>query len=215
MPQRKNKAKNSFDLVIKLGLLFVALAVCGGVLVFGPVIVKEIGFLVSKPSVKTVVTASESDSKALEDVIVAVDKEFAVIVPKINANSKVVKDVDPYSSKVYQQELTKGVAHAKGTVLPGEVGNSFYFAHSSDNFYNANRYNSVFYLLRKMEPGDSFFLVYEGEIYEYKVLEVKIVNGESVEYLEGSTDKKLATLMTCWPPGTTIERLIVLGELIE
>ncbi|MBU1133229.1 sortase, partial [Patescibacteria group bacterium] len=113
------------------------------------------------------------------------------------------------------QALTKGVAHAKGTVLPGEVGNSFYFAHSSNNFYNANRYNSVFYLLRKMESGESFFLVYEGNIFEYKVLEVKIVESETVEYLEGTTDKKLAILMTCWPPGTTIERLVVVGELIE
>lgn len=215
MSQRKKKSKNTFDLIVKLGLLFVALAVFGVLLVFGPAVFREVKFFIAKPNEKAVVTISKNDSKVLNDVIVAKDSNFSIIVPKIGANSRVIKNVDPYNSKIYQQELTKGVAHAKGTVLPGEEGNSFYFAHSSDNFYNANRYNSVFYLLRKMEPEDSFFLVYESNIFEYKVLEVKLVEGGAVEYLEENTTERLVTLMTCWPPGTTLQRLVVVGQLVE
>src|SRR3989339_451702 len=59
-----------------------------------------------------------------------VDQEFGIVVPKIGANSKVIANVDPYNSKVYQRALTQGVAHAAGTVLPGEIGNSFLFSHS-------------------------------------------------------------------------------------
>ena len=164
------------------------------------------------------ILASKNDSKGGIDVsreIVAVDKEFSLIVPKIGANSKVVPDVDPYNSQVYQRELTKGVAHAKGTVYPGQVGNSFYFAHSSDNFYNANRYNSVFYLLNKLEKDDLFYFVYKEEIFKYKVLQVKIVSADSIDYLKGTTERKLVTLMTCWPAGTTLQRLVVVGELVE
>jgi len=107
------------------------------------------------------------------------------------------------------------VAHAKGTAYPGEIGNSFYFAHSSDNFYNANRYNSVFYLLNKMEIGDVFYLVYKNEIYRYGVIEKSVVKPDAVEYIKKENDEKLATLMTCWPAGTTINRLVVVGKLIE
>ena len=164
------------------------------------------------------VLASESQSGGKIDPnaeIVAVDPEFSLIVPKIGANSKVVPDVDPYDSFIYQKELTKGVAHAKGTVYPGEIGNSFYFAHSSDNFYNANRYNSVFYLLNKLEKDDVFYFVYKENVFKYTVLEVKLVSADSVNYITGVTDRKLATLMTCWPAGTTLQRLVVVGELAE
>ena len=150
-----------------------------------------------------------------KDIIVAADPLFSIVIPKIGANSKVIADVDPYDPKIYQVELTKGVAHAKGTAYPGEIGNSFYFAHSSDNFYNANRYNSVFYLLNKMEIGDVFYLVYKNEIYRYGVIEKSVVKPDAVEYIKKENDEKLATLMTCWPAGTTINRLVVVGKLIE
>jgi len=149
-----------------------------------------------------------------EDVIIAEDPLFSIVVPKIGANSKVISDVDPYDSKIYQVALTKGVAHAKGTSYPGEPGNSFFFAHSSDNFYNANRYNSVFYLLNKLENGDNFYLVYENWVYKYEVTEKSIVKADAVEYMSESS-KKIATLMTCWPAGTTISRLVVVGKLVE
>lgn len=170
-------------------------------------------YVINKPDASGQVTLVQSTQPEKEKVIVAADKQFAIVIPKIGANSKVVKNVDPYNSVEYQQKLTQGVAHAKGTSLPGEAGNSFYFAHSSDNFYNANMYNSVFYLLNKMVPGDPFYLVYNNTIYRYMVTAVKVVEAEDISYLKGTQDLKTATLMTCWPAGTTLKRLVVLGEL--
>ena len=213
---KRNSSVNLLSILIKLGLFLIALALLLALVIFYPVVVKEIGYKLSKPSENVSVLASKNDSEEIvgeNKEIVAIDKDFSIIVPKIGANSKVVSDVDPYDSQVYQRELTKGVAHAKSTVYPGQVGNSFYFAHSSDNFYNANKYNSVFYLLNKLEEGDLFYFVYKGEIFKYKVLQVKIVEADSIDYLKGTTDRKLATLMTCWPAGTTIRRLVVVGEL--
>ena len=202
----------------RLGLLLVALAFFGGLIIFFPVIKKEIGYKFNKPDENTPVASSELDSMRFfneEDVIIAEDPLFSIIVPKIGANSKVISDVDPYNSKAYQVALTKGVAHAQGTAYPGEIGNSFFFAHSSDNFYNANRYNSVFYLLNKIEEGDFFYLVYKNWVYKYEVTETSIVKADAVDYMTKETNKKIATLMTCWPAGTTISRLVVVGELVE
>jgi sortase A len=170
-------------------------------------------YVIKKPDASRKVELSSKPEEPKEKVIIAADKEFSIVIPKIGANSKIVKDVDPYNSKEYQQKLTQGVAHAKGTSLPGEFGNSFYFAHSSDNFYNANRYNSVFYLLNKLSRGNLIYLIYNGIIYSYKVTESEVVNAEDVNYLQSDENKKTVTLMTCWPAGTTLKRFIVVGEL--
>jgi sortase A len=147
--------------------------------------------------------------------IIAVDKNFSIVIPKIGANTKVIKNVDPYNSNVYQQALSKGVAHAKGSALPNADGNTFLFAHSSDNFINANRYNSVFYLLYKLKVDDSIYLAYKGKVLEYSVLSMQYVNPENIEYLSPTYGSNTLTLMTCWPPGTTLKRLVVIAKLVE
>ena len=216
--RKKHKSTNIYGKITRLGLLLVALASLGALIIFFPVLTKEISYFFSKPNENSRVASSELDSMRFfneKDVIIAKDPLFSIIIPKIGANSKVVSDVDSQDSKVYQVALTKGVAHAKGSAYPGEIGNSFYFAHSSDNFYNANRYNSVFYLLNKMEKGDFFYLVYKNWVYKYVVTETSVVSPDKVEYLSNKADEKVATLMTCWPAGTTISRLVVVGELVE
>lgn len=147
--------------------------------------------------------------------VVPVDEDFGIVIPKIGANSKVIADVDPYNYKVYQAALTRGVAHAKGTSYPGQEGNIFIFSHSSVNFYEAVRYNSIFYLLSKMEKGDEIYLFYQGEKFKYRVLEKTIAEPGNLSYLTKKTSQKMVTLMTCWPPGTTFKRLLVIGELSE
>jgi len=146
-----------------------------------------------------------------KDVIVPVDEDFGIVIPKISANAKVIPEVDPQDSAVYQRALTKGVAHAKGTSLPGESGNIFIFAHSTADFFEANRYNAVFYLLSKMEKGDEIHLFYKNQQYRYKVSDKKTVSSDEAKYLDKNAGDQL-TLMTCWPPGTTMKRLIVIAK---
>lgn len=142
------------------------------------------------------------------------DLDFSIVVPKISAVSRVIKDVDPFNSVIYQKALTKGVAHAEGSALPGQGKNIFLFSHSSVDFYEASRYNSVFYLLRKIELGDEVLLYYEDEEFKYEVISTQIVEPDDVQYLSSTSDTEMLTLMTCWPPGTTSKRLIIQAEKI-
>lgn len=186
--------------------------------VFYPLIISELRYMIFRPNdeAKVVIEPTVTDEKQAQKYYVKpADPNFGIVIPKIDANSSVVANVDPRNSREYQQALTKGVAHAKGTVFPGQIGNTFLFSHSSVNIYDANRYNSVFYLLRKLNNGDVFYLTYQGRVYKYEVFQKKIVEPEDIEYLDANTRKNQATLMTCWPPGTTLKRLVVIGELIE
>ncbi|KKS75032.1 MAG: hypothetical protein UV46_C0027G0005 [Candidatus Gottesmanbacteria bacterium GW2011_GWC2_42_8] len=103
------------------------------------------------------------------------------------------------------------VAHAAGTVFPGVTGNIFLFAHSTDNFWNVGRYNAIFYLLKELEKGDEVDLFLNGKRHIYRVTNKLIVDPTEIEYLTRQTNYEQLTLQTCWPPGTTFKRLIILA----
>lgn len=143
------------------------------------------------------------------EVLQPVDPNFGIIIPKIGANANVIANVDASQEKQYLDLLQKGVAHALGTALPGEGGHIFLFAHSTDYFWNVGTYNAIFYLLYKVEKGDEVDLFYKNQRYKYKIIETKIVDPTEVQYLTRKSNKEFLTLQTCWPPGTTLKRLLV------
>lgn len=199
--------------LIRLGLILMAFSLLFLLVIFYPVILLELSYYFNKGRDGLVVINEGATAVQFSKTIQPVDEQFGIVIPKIRANAKVIADVDPYDEKVYQRALTLGVAHAKGSVYPGQAGNVFIFSHSSVNFYEANRYNSVFYLLNKMEKGDDIYLFYQGEKFIYKVGDKKVIEADDLAYLNQKTVEKTLTLMTCWPPGTTLRRLIVNANL--
>lgn len=149
------------------------------------------------------------------EIIRPVDSQFGIVIPKIDANANIISNVSVIDKARYLDTLQKGVAHAQGTAFPGEGGHIFLFAHSTDNFWNVGRYNAVFYLLYKLETGDEVNLFYKGQRYKYIVDTSKIVSPSDVQYLTRKTKKETLTLQTCWPPGTTLKRLLVFAKPIS
>jgi len=141
--------------------------------------------------------------------LVPEDPFFSIVIPKIGANAKILANIDTTNEATYLAALKEGVAHAAGTAFPGEGGHIFLFAHSTDYFWNVGTYNAVFYLLYKLEKGDEVNLFYKGQRYRYRVIGKIVVDPSQVEYLTRKTNKEFLTLQTCWPPGTTLKRLMV------
>lgn len=145
--------------------------------------------------------------------ITPVDTDFSIVIPKINANARIIPNVDPGNYEEYMAALQAGVAHASGTVFPGMEGNMYLFAHSTDYFWNVGRYNAVFYLLKEVEAGDEIDIFYAGRRYVYSVSDKVIASPDDVSFLTDSVGgEPRVTLQTCWPPGTTIKRLIVTAK---
>jgi len=200
MPSQKRKSLPTANPLFKLvGFLS---------LFFAITIVFKIYFPVAKAEIVYQVTKSSPSKTEIKPV----NTDFSIVIPKIKVNANVVKNVDPFDSKIYQKALTQGVAHAKGSGLPGFPGNTFIFAHSAINWFQASQYNSIFYLINKLEPGDEIFIYYEGSKYRYSVTEKKIVNPSEINYLTNNLNTSSLTLMTCWPPGSNINRLIILAN---
>lgn len=147
------------------------------------------------------------------EMVVPVSTDFGIVIEKIGANAKVIKDVDPSNEQSYIQALAEGVAHAKGSAYPGEKGNTYLFSHSTDAPWNIIRYNAVFYLLNKLDIGDKVIIFYQGRRYDYVVYDKTIVSGSDTHFLSDSYQEPVLTLQTCDPPGTVLNRLVVRARL--
>ncbi len=146
------------------------------------------------------------------EVLVPKDPSFSILVPKLGANANIVANVDSSNTEQYLPALEAGVAHAAGTKFPGERGHIYLFAHSTNTFNNVSRYNAIFYLLYKLEPGDEVNLYYQGVRHKYKVTGKAIVDPSEIEYITRKTDTEFLTLQTCWPPGTIAQRMLIFAE---
>lgn len=145
-------------------------------------------------------------------VLSPISAQFGLVIPKIGANAPIYPNVDAGNPDVYLPTLLKGVAHAAGTVFPGVHGNIFLFAHSTDNFWNVGRYNAIFYLLKELENGDEIDVYYQGVRHVYRVVNKLIVDPSETHYLTDTLPYEQLTLQTCWPPGTTIKRMLVIAR---
>lgn len=75
-------------------------------------------------------------------------------------------------------------------------------------------YNDVFALLDKLSDGDEIIVYYNQEKYTYVVSKKDVIRPGDVSVLKNTDkEKKELNLMTCWPIGTTLNRLIVSAEL--
>lgn len=142
------------------------------------------------------------------------DTRFSLIIPKIGASAKIYPNVNAASTDEFLPILKKGIAHARGTVFPGMKGNIYLFAHSTDNFWDVGRYNAIFYLLKDLKPGDEVVVLFENKRHDYIVKTSKIVNPSDTDYIVNAQKgkKEVLILQTCWPPGTTFQRLLVFAE---
>jgi sortase A len=151
--------------------------------------------------------------------VTPINTEFGIVIEKIDVNAPVVPNVNASSYPEYIAALSKGVAHAKGTAFPGSTkadnNNVFLFAHSAATLWEAKRYNSVFYLLRKLEIGDRVTTFYQGKRYDYIVSDNQVVQATDTRYLTNPSKDPILTLQTCDPPGSSLRRLIITAKLVE
>lgn len=220
-----NKDKLKIFILRTVGNTLLLTSILGVLLTFGPAVKEETIYRFNQlRGVRFVLANTNSKdnppsfggllSAPQPQIITPADTDFGIVIPKINANSKVIPNVDPANYNEYITALKKGVAHARGTVFPGMKGNIYLFAHSTDNFWNVGRYNAVFYLLKELQAGDDIYVFFMGKRYNYVVYEKTIVNPDQVNFLyEQPKNDEILTLQTCYPPGTAWKRLIIRARL--
>ncbi len=137
-----------------------------------------------------------------------------IIIPKINLEIPVIFGTDSNNEQAVEDSLQDGVVHYSTSAVPGQTGNVVIVGHSSNNILNKGKYKFAFVLLKRLDIGDTFSLNKGGVRYTYQVFDKKIVKPTDVSVLGPTSKANSATLITCDPPGTSLNRLVVVGEQI-
>lgn len=153
---------------------------------------------------------------------VLVDKDYGqnmyINIPSIEIdNIRITPNVESSNEEVYDRYLKFGLAHFKGTPIPGDGGNSFIYGHSAViSFFNrhSNLPETIFTKLENVDIGDSVEIEKDDTTLSYIVRNKKIVSPDDFSILKTQGDKETVTLMTCWPLGVGTKRLIVVAERV-
>jgi LPXTG-site transpeptidase (sortase) family protein len=128
----------------------------------------------------------------------------------------ITPNVESFDPNVYNEILKRGIAHFKGTALPGEGGNSFIYGHSAVPTYYNNHSNNpevAFTILEDIKIGDTVLVKKDGRTYTYVVRKKRVIKPTDFSILARQGPKETLTLMTCTPVGIGTDRLIVTAEL--
>lgn len=138
-------------------------------------------------------------------------KDNHLYIPKIGVDVPISWNI---SDEQTLTALEGGVAHYKGTALPGQIGNVFIYGHSSYYWWNDGSYKEIFALLDKLQNNDKIYISYHSTIFVYVVTGEKVVSPKNLEVLN-PTDTSTLSLMTCVPVGTTLSRLVVTAKQLQ
>jgi len=157
-------------------------------------------------------------TKSTKEIIVnkSYDKNMFLTIEGIDIEKvQITPNVQSDKEEVYDQYLKYGLAHFKGTPLPGDGGNSFIYGHSAVlSFFNkhSDLPETIFTKLEDIEVGDIVVVEKDNNKIEYIVRNKKIVSPDDFSILRNQGDKETVTLMTCWPLGVGTKRLVAVAE---
>lgn len=135
----------------------------------------------------------------------AVPEGNRIIIPKIDVDMPILEGTNEKTS------LDKGAWKMPSTSSPDQGGNTAITAH---RYKNKPPSKETFYLLDKLEIGDTFTINWNGLAYKYQVKEVKVVKPTAVDVLN-NTEQPVVTLITCTPLFTTKLRLVVVAQEVS
>lgn len=174
-------------------------------------------------NIPALATAGGSEADLLAFLPPVGPPESRLIIPKLDLNVPIV--IPPNDALMaedwkkleedIQEALEDGVVHYPGTARPGQAGNFFLTGHSSYFPWAEGDYKSVFARLHSLNVGDEYWVFYGGDRHRYVVTEKKEVKPSDVTVLDQPLTKRISTLMTCTPLGTTLRRLIIVSQELD
>lgn len=131
---------------------------------------------------------------------------YYITIPKINVNNALVSTID--------MNLAAHMVNYAGTAIPPEKGNAVTFGHSTlPSLYTPGNYKTILANAYKLAVGDEFFITVDGQQYTYDIYNITVVDPDDTSVFAQSYDDSYFTLITCTPPGTTFQRLVIKSRL--
>ncbi|WP_408005296.1 class D sortase [Pseudalkalibacillus berkeleyi] len=123
-----------------------------------------------------------------------------LFIPKLNEKLPIIHGTD-------EDELSKGVGHFAGSVLPGEEDNAVLSGHR----------DTVFRRLGEVKEGDELIVTTSAGTFTYKIRKVRIVDADDRTVIVPKPRATL-TVTTCYPftfIGASPERYVLVADMID
>ncbi len=201
--KKENKLNNYFKLIVRIAIALLTIIV----------LFLSTDFLdnyYSKHYKKSTNNEIKRNNPSNNSNVIPIVNQFSLIIPDLSISVMVAPNVDGRNENVYTEALKNGVAHYKGTALPGSGSNILIFGHSS-GVLGSGPYSTIFANLDNLVINEEIVINYNNKTSQYIVTEKKIVKQDDLSILE-PTEREQLTLMTCWPIGTNQDRLIIIAK---
>ena len=129
------------------------------------------------------------------------DGTMRLVIPRLNLDCTVGADT-------LEENLEHGPGLYKYSQMPDIYNTNVSIAAHRDLA------GCEFYYLDTVQEGDFIYLIYKGNVFQYAYRSTKIVEETDWEPIRTCLDCRV-TLTTCDPIGTSLRRMIVIGELID
>ena len=149
---------------------------------------------------------------------VEVSKTPTILIPKLSVKAPIIFNLPDLTERTAQANLRNGTIHfpvSGASSSPGQNGNTVVLGHSSGDVFDGGAYKFIFVGLERLESGDLFYIDYDGVRYTYQVDRKEIISPNNISALNLGKDRPYATLVTCVPIGTNINRLLVIGRQVS
>lgn len=151
-----------------------------------------------------------SRAKATTDL----NKEDSLEIPKIGVIAPLIVTKDS-SQENLDKALDRGVVIFPDSALPNEAGQTIILGHSAPSNWPKINYDGIFSRISELEKKDEIILYFNNQKYIYSVNQKIILEkGEEVSNNIANSGNTLL-LISCWPPGKNIKRIIIESTLIN
>ncbi len=155
----------------------------------------------------------EIEKEIIEDIDPTIYcEENKITISSLDVSVSIV-EVGGTTEKEYRAALDRGVIHFPGTPFPGEEGMTILLGHSAPVGRPRIKHDWVFSEIDNLKEGDEIEVCYNNKLTVYTVIDEETGKsiyqvGDDVPSLYNQAEgKKEAVLMSCWPPGSSENRI--------
>lgn len=131
---------------------------------------------------------------------------YTMSLPSIGVANAVVSTQDT--------DLGKHLVQLGGSALPPDKGTTVVFGHSTlPQLFDPANYHTILANAYKIKVGDTILVTLNNITYTYKVYSLLVVNPDDTSVLIPRIDDSYFELITCTPPGTVWQRLVIQAKL--
>jgi len=136
-----------------------------------------------------------------------------ISIPRLNLYAPIVETT--LDEEILNANLEKGVVRWPSSATPGAGGATILLGHSSAPLSYRGDYGSVFALLDKLVPGDIISLDGQNGTLTYRVRDKIIIDPKRYQTdLAHTLKDESLVLVSCWPVGTSWQRIAVRADRV-